>query len=252
MKRGLKILCIIICLLLFIGMIYFITAKKNKTACVNTTPQSTLSKEVEKERKNSQALEQQTALKHTQIQNQSKQNLASNESSNAVDKEDFKSKNQEARNESAKKEVTKIAQKPNLKDTKPSSEVKNEDKKSDEAKKVELQIKEILALNKIEFETSKSSLTPEGRETVAKIALILKEHPNIKIEIAGHTDSTGNAAMNQKLSEERAKKVKEALVAFGISPNRLVAKGYGESQPLKNMDKTDKANRRVEFIIIEE
>ncbi len=123
---------------------------------------------------------------------------------------------------------------------------------SKEAKQVDTQIKEILAVNKIEFETGKSTLTAKGEEIVAKIAVILKEHPDLKIEIAGYTDSVGDAAKNQKLSEDRAKSVKEALIKEGISPDRLVAKGYGESKPLKNVKGESQENRRVEFIIIEE
>ena len=58
--------------------------------------------------------------------------------------------------------------------------------------------------------------------------------------------------MNQKLSEARAKSVKEELIKLGIDPNRLVAKGYGSSKPLQKTDGKSQANRRVEFIVIGE
>lgn len=136
------------------------------------------------------------------------------------------------------------------------SKSENNTSKIDEKTKaqIEAEIKKVLELEHIKFETDSSTITPEGIATVKKIADILKKYPNVKIEIAGHTDSVGNDKYNQKLSQERVDMVKKALVEFGIDANRLKAKGYGESQPLvPNTSAQNRAkNRRVEFIILGE
>ncbi|PWA08480.1 DUF5723 family protein [Flavobacterium laiguense] len=79
---------------------------------------------------------------------------------------------------------------------------------------------------------------------------ILKNYPNAKFSIEGHTDSVGNDKANQKLSEARAKVVMDALVAKGVNPDNLTYKGFGESKPVAS-NKTDNgraANRRTEVI----
>ena len=119
-----------------------------------------------------------------------------------------------------------------------------------EAQEVETKIKEILELEKIEFQTAKATLTEKGKKTVQKIAQILKDHPQLKIEIAGHTDSVGDDEKNLKLSQRRAEAVKNALVEAGIEPERLIAKGYGETKPLPGESGESQANRRVEFHIV--
>lgn len=86
-----------------------------------------------------------------------------------------------------------------------------------------------------------------------KIAEVLKNNPYLKVEIAGYTDDVGSPEFNKKLSYQRALAVKEALVKhFGIDPNRIVVKGYGEEHPLvPNTTETNRAlNRRVDIIDI--
>ena len=81
-----------------------------------------------------------------------------------------------------------------------------------------------------------------------------QNHPDWIIEISGHTDNIGSDKYNQKLSEKRAKSVKKYLLAnFNIDKSRLIAKGYGESQPFatNNTSEGRALNRRVEFNIIE-
>jgi outer membrane protein OmpA-like peptidoglycan-associated protein len=83
--------------------------------------------------------------------------------------------------------------------------------------------------------------------------MILKENPNIKVEIGGHTDSGGSEVANQKISEKRAESVKKYLMdKFNISGNRMVVKGYGSKKPIAdNSTKEGRAkNRRVEFKVI--
>jgi len=80
-------------------------------------------------------------------------------------------------------------------------------------------------------------------------ATILKEHPEIKISIEGHTDNTGSVGGNQKLSENRAAAVKAYLAKQGVSEDRMRTSGFGQSKPIAD-NKTAAgraANRRVEF-----
>ena len=83
--------------------------------------------------------------------------------------------------------------------------------------------------------------------------MILKENPNIKVEIGGHTDFGGSGIANQTISEKRAQSAKKYLIdKFGIAENRLVTKGYGSTKPVAdNQTNEGRAkNRRVEFRII--
>jgi len=141
--------------------------------------------------------------------------------------------------------------------SKPQSKENNtsiETKVKPEVKKAVDEINSILSIEHIKFEVDSSIITPEGIETIKKISVILKELPNTKLEIGGHTDDDGSADYNQKLSQERVDMVKKALVEFGINGDNLTTKGYGESKPLvPNTSVENKAkNRRVEFKIIGE
>jgi outer membrane protein OmpA-like peptidoglycan-associated protein len=124
----------------------------------------------------------------------------------------------------------------------------------EEAEAAKQNIAKLLKVENIEFEVAKESLTPKGLATVDKLAAILKQYPHIKIEIAGHTDSDGNAEFNQKLSQARVDNVKKALISRGIDASRMIAKGYGETKPLVPNDSAEnkQKNRRVEINIIGE
>ena len=102
----------------------------------------------------------------------------------------------------------------------------------------------------ITFDVNKSTLKPESMGVLNEIAKFLKSHPEVKVEIGGHTDSDGGDALNQKLSEQRAEAVKKQLAKMGIEEGRMTTKGYGASKPLApNTTPENKANnRRVEFI----
>lgn len=102
---------------------------------------------------------------------------------------------------------------------------------------------------RIRFQASSAELTKESFAVLDSIAGILKNNPEIKVSIDGHTSSEGNYNANMKLSQTRADKVKAYLLSKGINAARLTAAGFGSSRPL-NADKTaaDKAkNRRVEL-----
>jgi len=102
----------------------------------------------------------------------------------------------------------------------------------------------------IQFDVDQSVLKKEAMEVVGEIAKALKATPTLTISIEGHTDNTGDAAHNRKLSDQRANAVKEALVQLGIEAKRVTASGFGADKPLvENTSEANKAkNRRVELV----
>lgn len=103
----------------------------------------------------------------------------------------------------------------------------------------------------IYFNTGSAQIKPESHGVIKEIAGLLKEYPDLKINITGHTDNVGNAAANQQLSEQRAASVREYLnKTFGIDNSRMTTSGKGASVPVAdNKTPEGKAqNRRVEFI----
>ncbi|WP_400072173.1 DUF5723 family protein [Zobellia russellii] len=102
------------------------------------------------------------------------------------------------------------------------------------------------------FNSGKASIKAESTSVMVDIITILKEYPDAKFTVEGHTDSVGSEATNQRLSESRATSVKDFLVEKGIDSSRLTAVGYGESKPIaSNMYKDGRAqNRRVEINLV--
>jgi outer membrane protein OmpA-like peptidoglycan-associated protein len=106
---------------------------------------------------------------------------------------------------------------------------------------------------KVYFDFNKADLKPESHQALADAAKIMKENPDIKVEIQGHTDNVGTAAYNDKLSLRRAKAVVDYLVSkLGVDAKRLTAKGYGMGAPVASNDNEEgrSKNRRVEFSIL--
>ncbi len=99
------------------------------------------------------------------------------------------------------------------------------------------------------FETGKSALKPESFTVLDIVAQSLTANPDIRIEIAGYTDNTGSAATNVRLSQARADAVRAYLGSRGVAPGRMVAKGYGATNPIApNSTAAERAqNRRVEL-----
>ncbi|MBK6265008.1 PD40 domain-containing protein [Marivirga sp. S37H4] len=96
-----------------------------------------------------------------------------------------------------------------------------------------------ITLNNIYFEFDSYELNEKSHNEIRKIAAFLKENLSIQIEIAGYTDQKGTAAYNQKLSEQRAQSVYDALVEVGVSSNQITSKGYGaKPQPNGEYAKT--------------
>jgi outer membrane protein OmpA-like peptidoglycan-associated protein len=104
------------------------------------------------------------------------------------------------------------------------------------------------------FDSGKSSFKNQSFSVLESITNILKEYPNSKFMIEGHTDSDGSNALNQTLSENRAAAVKNYLVEKGIDTDRLKSTGFGETKPIaSNRTAKGKAqNRRVEVSLIKE
>lgn len=107
--------------------------------------------------------------------------------------------------------------------------------------------KSILYIN---FDVDKSNITTEGKDVVIQIAEALQNNNNLKVVIEGHTDNTGDAAHNKKLSDDRAKSVMDALISEGIDKTRLSAIGFGSEKPLATNDSEENKakNRRVELV----
>ena len=109
-----------------------------------------------------------------------------------------------------------------------------------------------MILSNIFFETASFQLQDQSTIELDKLAEFLLVNRTTRIEIGGYTDNVGGIGENQILSENRAMEVVEYLIGKGIETYRLVAKGYGESDPISDND-TEKGraqNRRTEFMVI--
>jgi len=116
-----------------------------------------------------------------------------------------------------------------------------------------------IVVKNIYYEFDKSVLLDSSKTVIDTTLLkVLKENPNIKVEIGSHTDSRGSDSYNKRLSQQRAQSVVNYLINKGVERQRLVAKGYGETKPIapnKNQNGSDnpegrQMNRRTEFRII--
>ncbi len=102
----------------------------------------------------------------------------------------------------------------------------------------------------ITFDTGKSVIKPESAGELNRIVQLLKENPSLRFSVEGHTDATGSASSNQKLSEDRARAVVDRLVEMGIDAGRLTGKGLGQNNPVADNGSAEgrAKNRRVEFV----
>jgi len=128
-----------------------------------------------------------------------------------------------------------------------------------EAQMADLQAKKsergmIITIGDVLFATNRATLTPDGMNTVRKLADVLKQNPNRTVLVEGFTDSTGSAAHNQELSERRAGSVAAALTSLGIARERVAMRGYGPAYPVAGNDTAGnrQLNRRVEIVLANE
>jgi len=108
-------------------------------------------------------------------------------------------------------------------------------------------------LNDVKYDVGKATLRPESFPQLQELFDYLQWKTDLKIEIAGHTDNVGKAEDNLKLSQMRAESVKTWLLKKGISAERIIAKGYGATQPLADnaTEVGRQKNRRTEVHILE-
>ena len=120
-----------------------------------------------------------------------------------------------------------------------------------------------IVLKNIFYDYDKATLRPESKTELDRLTSLLEENPTLKIELSAHTDSRGSDSYNMDLSQRRAQSVVDYLIDKGVSKDRLVAKGYGETKLVvtdaeiakmaTNADKEEghQQNRRTEFKILE-
>lgn len=116
--------------------------------------------------------------------------------------------------------------------------------------------KVVVNINPIYFALNSANITPTAAMELDKVVKIMNKYPKLKIEGGSHTDSRGSKPLNLKLSFKRASSTVNYIISQGISPSRITARGYGETQPVnrcidgvKCSTKEHQQNRRTEFVI---
>ena len=118
----------------------------------------------------------------------------------------------------------------------------------------QLVLEKAIVLENIYYDLDKAEIRPDAAEELDKLVKILKDNPNIRIELSSHTDDRASDAYNLDLSQRRAESAVEYLVSQGIERERLVARGYGKGQliiPNATTEEEHQRNRRTEFKVIE-
>jgi outer membrane protein OmpA-like peptidoglycan-associated protein len=109
----------------------------------------------------------------------------------------------------------------------------------------------IVNMSDVLFDFGKYTLKPGAKEKLAKISGIILSHPGLNLQVEGHTDSVGSDELNQRLSEQRSESVRSYLVAEGLSPDSIAARGFGKTRPVTTNDTAAgrQLNRRVELVV---
>jgi OmpA-OmpF porin, OOP family len=110
-----------------------------------------------------------------------------------------------------------------------------------------------ITLEGVGFEVDSAQLTTDSRDVLSSLAADLKKYPRLKIELQGHTDSSGADQYNLQLSQKRADAVRDYLLAQGVASSQLTSKGYGETQPIEDNSTAEgrTANRRVVMSVVD-
>ena len=111
-----------------------------------------------------------------------------------------------------------------------------------------------IILENIYYDLDKADIRADAAKELDKLVQILKDNPSIRIELSSHTDDRASDSYNLNLSQRRAQSAVDYIVSQGISRDRLVAKGYGETQliiPNAQTEEEHQVNRRTEFKVIE-
>jgi OOP family OmpA-OmpF porin len=103
----------------------------------------------------------------------------------------------------------------------------------------------------VEFDFNKAIIKQGYYKDIDDLAKVMKDYPDLKVVIEGHTDNIGTAAYNKKLSQERAEAVKKYMVEKGIDANRITPEGFGFDRPIASNDTEEgrQKNRRVEAAV---
>jgi outer membrane protein OmpA-like peptidoglycan-associated protein len=111
----------------------------------------------------------------------------------------------------------------------------------------------VITLGDVLFEFNRAEVKPSAQERMVQLANFLKQYPDRRVSIEGHTDNIGSAAYNIELSQRRADAIKTQLIIQGIAADRISTIGYGKDFPVAANDTdTNRAiNRRVEVVISE-
>ena len=112
---------------------------------------------------------------------------------------------------------------------------------------------EVVTLQGVHFNSGSDQLSVSAQKILKGVAKNLREHPRMRVEVAGHTDNTGSEAINQQLSLNRARSATKFLVELGINPKVLSTRGYAAAQPIASNDSPEGRlqNRRVEMRFVE-
>ncbi len=118
-------------------------------------------------------------------------------------------------------------------------------------KKVVVKADKLELKEKLYFSWDRATLEEASFATLDEVAQALKDNPSFRVQVEGHTDSSGTDDHNQTLSEQRAQAVLDYLAAHGVAKDRLTSKGFSSSQPLDTNQTVAgrENNRRVEFVV---
>lgn len=120
-----------------------------------------------------------------------------------------------------------------------------------------LVVDQVVRLENIFYDYNKWNIRPDAAIELDKLVQTLQDNPTVKIELSSHTDCRGKDAYNMSLSEKRAKSAVEYIISNGITKDRVISKGYGESRPIstcaceKCSEEEHQKNRRTEFKVLE-